>query len=141
EAPRGALARLHRASVAIAATVPADCRDARAGGQDAHNLQRVASRDLQIVPLLLVASHGAKRIDRLRQRKLLPRESGNKAPAANLAARLGAAQDREQLAPGRGGRFARKKLLDNQPIAPEKLPRPQLDKIFRRRTERIEQGP
>src|SRR5438270_898234 len=64
--------------------------------------------------------HLAERPDRLRQRELLAREAGDEPPAADVAARLEAAVDAQQVAPRRQPRrLALEHPPEDDAVAPE----------------------
>ena len=84
---------------------PADARHLRPGHERAEQVERIgARRGRPSAPSARLAAHLAQRRDRLGQRELLARETGDEAPAADLAARL---QPPAARAPGRATAAAR----------------------------------
>ena len=81
------------------------------GGDDAGQVERIGTGQRHQLQGLGAAAHLAQESDRLGERELLPRGQGEEAPAAQLAARLAAAVDRDQLAPRRqpGSRVQRRR--------------------------------
>src|SRR5229473_287770 len=94
----------------------------RARREDAREVQRVAGgeRDALFAALFDLA-HRAQRIDRFRQRELLARESLREAATADLAARLLAAVDLEQLAPRRRTGLALEQVAEDDAVAAQIL--------------------
>src|ERR1700758_1309902 len=91
-----AAAELHRA--------PSGGSGAVAGDDDADKVGRVGGRKCHCSRDNLLLAHFTQGLDRLRERKLLTLEAGDKAAAAHDAARFKAPEHAEQLAPaGHGG--------------------------------------
>ena len=105
-------------------------RDARAGGDDAgevervgrgHGVERAGGRR---APHLAQHRHGVG------QRVLLARHAGDEAAAANLAARFETAVDARELAPRRRGGLAGQQPPEHDPVAPQQAPRLALDGVL-----------
>src|SRR6185503_16861210 len=121
-------------------------RDARAGGDDPDEVERVAGREADDIAHRARAADGTERLERLGQRELLADEAVDQAAAADLAAHLQAAIDADQIAPrGRPG-LPRQQIAEDHPVAPQVEPRHRLAALLLpfalRRPERgAEQGP
>ena len=87
------------------------------GGDDAGQVERIGTGQRHQFQGLGAAAHLAQESDRLGERELLPRGQGEEAPAAQLAARLAAAVDRDQLAPRRQLRLPRTEAPEHHPVA------------------------
>src|SRR5439155_26060192 len=121
--------------------VPGDGGHPRPRREDADQVERIAGRDSEVFPLRLAAPHRAQRVDRFGERELLARKTRDEAPAADLAARLRATQDAEDLAPRRSERLPRRQLAQQNAVAAQELARPQLGDVLGRWLERFEQRP
>src|SRR5260370_20756496 len=98
-------------------------RDARTRGEDADQVERVASGERDaLLALLGDLPHGAQRIDRLGERELLAGEGLRESAAADLAAGFPAPVDLKQLAPGRAARLAGEQVAEDDSVPAQILP-------------------
>src|SRR5689334_16917963 len=91
----------HGGAVAVAQDLAADGGDARAGGDDADEVERVDGGDLEVLGVGGDAAERGEGLDGLGQRELLALLAGDEAAAADLPARLESAVDVEEGAPRR----------------------------------------
>src|SRR6266581_62192 len=77
-----------RHAVAIQEAVAAQGGQPRAGREDADEIERIGARERSVMPLARLAARLAQQRDRLGRGVLLAAEAGDKAPTADLAARL-----------------------------------------------------
>src|SRR5207249_11680662 len=118
---RAQLARFHRRAVAEGDHLVRHGREARAGHEDADQVERIRGGPPPGLRLLRAPPHRAQRLHRLGERELLADQSGDEAPAADLAARLERAERAQDDAPRRHARLARHELAHDHTPAAEKL--------------------
>src|SRR5262245_18105286 len=95
-------------------------RNARAGQNDADEIQRIARRNFQFLrcaAAALRASQRAKRFHSLRQRELLADKPVHETASADLATKLHATVLNEQIAPRRVERLSSKQFAEHHAIA------------------------
>ena len=95
-------------AIAIQNAIARERGHACAGREHADEIERIGGRDSHLLTGVGLAANVTQQPDGLRRRELLAGESGDEAPATNLAARLEAAAAHQQIAPRRQpARFAR----------------------------------
>src|SRR2546428_9842286 len=99
-------------------------RDASTWREHAHEVERIAgAHGDALFAGLGKLPHGAHRVHRFQQGKLLARERLGETAAANLSAGLHPPVDLQELAPGWAARLAPEQIAEDDPVPAQVLPR------------------
>src|SRR5882672_2016014 len=144
--PRHARGRLRGDSLAVAEhEAPiARCRRTLTFVEHVREIERVGRGERDPFVRLLVATQAPQLLHGLDQRELLAAQRLDEPAAANLAARLRAAIDRQQLTPRRRERLARQQLAADHAVAAQQDLRGLLERLGangRRGVGRLDQRP
>jgi hypothetical protein len=111
------LADLDGHSITIGDRLPRIRRHARAGKDDADEVQRVGGADQHDFTARRLTAGGAQRLDGLRERELFADQPFDETPPADFASGFEAAQHGQQVSPGWGVALAVAELANEQAVA------------------------
>src|SRR5713101_10042728 len=92
-------------------------RHARAGRDDAREVERIAGREPDDLPARGIPAHRAKGVEGFGQGELLADEAAHDAPAAQLAPHLQATVDAQQVPPGWRAGLALQEIAEDDAVA------------------------